>query len=354
MQQLTKGANTRLSSAPLAIEVEWDVGSGVVDLDVSALLLGADGHVADDADFVFFNAPRHRSGAVAVDTGSRPGHRSVTADLTRIPPEVHVVALVISADGAAIGDACRVVCTAVETSTGQGLARYALAGTSSETAVLLTEVYRRDAGWKIRAVGQGWVEGLAALATEYGVVVDDTGGAPGAADRAATATGTVELSRAGAVTVASAETLTVRLSWEVARAGRLVPLDAAAVLTDRHGDLVGAVGTRPGEPVPGVAVQPGRPREHVFAVRPADLPAAATVMSFTLTSFGGQRFTEIALAAFEVSAARTTIRGAFDERERRTGLLLLRLERAGVDGWRVLAVGRHADARLGVELVGPS
>ncbi|MET7519554.1 VWA domain-containing protein [Streptomyces sp. NPDC005480] len=46
--------------------------------------------------------------------------------------------------------------------------------TSGETVVVLAELYRRQGGWKVRAVGQGYASGLAGLATDYGVEVEPT------------------------------------------------------------------------------------------------------------------------------------------------------------------------------------
>lgn len=351
MHRLSKGANAPLTADALSVEIAWDTARGPADLDVSALLLDDRGRVADDHDFVFFNAPRHRSGAVVLDSLQPSGRRSVAVDLRRVPKEVQVVALVISADGAAIADGCRIVCTALGAA-GRPLCEYALVGTTTETAVLLMELYRRDGAWKIRAVGQGWDAGLAALATEFGVVVDDPGDAapPGGPVPAAPA-GPVELARGGSTTLPCADVLAVSLSWEVLRAGRLVPLDADAVLTDRRGHVVGTVGTRGGDAVAGVRLEIGSPTQNGFAVRLTEIAPEVAAIVFTMTSFGGQRFTEIAWAAFELSAPGTTVRGAFTERERRTGLALVRIERGDAGSWRAVAIGEHADARRGVELV---
>jgi tellurium resistance protein TerD len=55
---------------------------------------------------------------------------------------------------------------------GVELARYDLSeDASTETAMIFGEVYRRGAEWKFRAVGQGYVSGLAGIATEFGVNV---------------------------------------------------------------------------------------------------------------------------------------------------------------------------------------
>lgn len=50
-----------------------------------------------------------------------------------------------------------------------------------ETVVVLAELYRRGDAWKVRAVGQGYASGLAGLATDYGVDIDDAGTEPAAA-----------------------------------------------------------------------------------------------------------------------------------------------------------------------------
>ena len=43
---------------------------------------------------------------------------------------------------------------------------------TAERTVLLAEVYRRRDYWRIRAIGQGYDDGLAELATRYGVSVE--------------------------------------------------------------------------------------------------------------------------------------------------------------------------------------
>jgi stress response protein SCP2 len=60
---LSAGQNASAPSGP------WDVGLQVwpgLGIDVCALLVGEDGKVAGDDDFVFYNAPCHASGAVTL------------------------------------------------------------------------------------------------------------------------------------------------------------------------------------------------------------------------------------------------------------------------------------------------
>ena len=54
--------------------------------------------------------------------------------------------------------------------TGQEITRFDLSeDASTETAMILGEVYRMGAEWKFRAIGQGYKGGLGPLARNYGV-----------------------------------------------------------------------------------------------------------------------------------------------------------------------------------------
>lgn len=157
------------------MDIAWDAGRD--DPDVSALLLGSDGRVRNDGDLVFFNAPRHPSGAVTLESGlARPSTRTVEVDTTRIPDDVARIAIVASSDGLLAGTGTlRVEVTAV----GADPARVQLDSLGSMGSAVLVELYVRGSGWRIRAVGQGWADGLGGLARDFGVDVED---APPAAD----------------------------------------------------------------------------------------------------------------------------------------------------------------------------
>lgn len=65
---MLKGSNVPLEATTVRAVLRWTPGPGVPDVDASALLLGPDGRVRSDEDFVFYNQPRHpraRSGASA-------------------------------------------------------------------------------------------------------------------------------------------------------------------------------------------------------------------------------------------------------------------------------------------------
>ncbi len=166
-RSLKKGQNTALDQQAVTFRV---VTTGA-PVDVSAILLGADGRVRGDDDLVFYN---HR----AQDGVSLAGD-AVTADLSRIPADVGTVAVVASIDpsGPTAVFTTAPVLTAVQAS-GVRLTFTPPDFTAGETVVVLAEIYRRAEEWKVRAVGQGYASGLAGLATDYGVHVDPEPAAP--------------------------------------------------------------------------------------------------------------------------------------------------------------------------------
>jgi restriction system protein len=132
------------------------------DADLSALLVGTTGRVDRDEDFIFYNNPRSANEAVTL-TGNIA---AVATDL--LPPRCERVVLVVSTDSDAIADA-----TAVLHQSGVGVdLRFSPVDTARMSALVWGEIYLRDGNWRLRAVGQGWSDGLAGLARDYGVNVD--------------------------------------------------------------------------------------------------------------------------------------------------------------------------------------
>ncbi|GAB2910884.1 VWA domain-containing protein [Rhodococcus aerolatus] len=196
MTSMAKGSNAPLTAAAVRLEVGWTPGPGVPDVDASALLLTDAGKVRSDADFVFYNQPAHASGAVA-HAGKQSGVDALTVDTARLEAGVERVVVAASADGGTFGQV-RGLHLRVLDPGGAELLRYDVDDASSETAFVLGEVYRRAGAWKLRAVGQGYDVGLAGLATDFGISVDDEPSAaptPAAATPAAPAAPAVSLKK---------------------------------------------------------------------------------------------------------------------------------------------------------------
>lgn len=172
---LRKGANTPVQSARVRVELGWREGPGAPDVDVSALLLTAAGKVRSDDDFVFYNQPVHPSGAVRHEGRRQDGGGAVeTIDvaLSAVEQEIGTVVVAASTEGT-FGQVPGLFVRVLDAVSGAEAARFDATDATTETAFVLGELYRRNGAWKFRAVGQGYDSGLAGLATDFGISVDE-------------------------------------------------------------------------------------------------------------------------------------------------------------------------------------
>jgi tellurium resistance protein TerD len=186
MTEIAKGANVPVAATAVRAELSWTARPGAPDVDGSALLLRADGKVAGDDDFVFYNQPHHPNGAVR--HAGKSGTRDVVeVDLAALPSDVDRVVLAASADGGTFGAVPDLRLALSDLASGAPIATFAISATE-ETAMVSGELYRRAGQWKFRAVGQGYAAGLAGIAADYGVTVpEDASPVPAPAPAAAPA-----------------------------------------------------------------------------------------------------------------------------------------------------------------------
>jgi stress response protein SCP2 len=187
---LTRGGNVGLAQAGLTgavvVTLTWQPAPGV-DADLSAFLTTAAGRVRSDDDFVFYNQPAGAGGAVRhLGKTARGGTTvdQVRIDPAALPADVEKVVIGASLDGAGTFGSLAGLAVEVAPDGGAPAAVRCELAAGPETALVFAEVYRRGGEWKVRAVGQGYTGGLAAMATDVGVSVDDE---PAAAPAAAAA-----------------------------------------------------------------------------------------------------------------------------------------------------------------------
>jgi tellurium resistance protein TerD len=187
---LSKGGNVSLSKEDpgltrVLIGLGWDTRTtdgAEFDLDASAFLLSGSNRVRGDADFIFYNNLRSGDGSVEHTGDNRTGEgegddEALKVDLSRVPSDVQKIAVAVTIhDGESRRQSFGMVSNAfirvVNDQTGREIARYDLSeDASTETAMIFGEVYRHNAEWKFRAVGQGYKGGLGPLARNYGVNV---------------------------------------------------------------------------------------------------------------------------------------------------------------------------------------
>ena len=181
---LTKG-NPGLSK--VVVGLGWDVNAfdtgGSFDLDAAAFLLGANGKITKQEDFVFYGNLKHTSKAIQHMgdnlTGEGEGDdEQIQVDLSKIPDNIEKIAFTVTIYDADkrrqnFGQVSNSFIRLVDEDTNQELIHYDLGEDFSiETAVVFGEVYKNNGEWKFNAIGNGFQGGLAALCANYGVDVE--------------------------------------------------------------------------------------------------------------------------------------------------------------------------------------
>lgn len=185
---LSKGGNVSLSKAAptmknMLVGLGWDVRAtdgNDFDLDASAFLLGANGKVRGDADFIFYNNLQSADGSVIHAGDNRTGEgdgddEALNVKLDSVPTDVEKIVFVVTIHDAQMrrqnfGQVSGAFIRLVNDDTQQEVARYDLTeDASTETAMLFGELYRHGGEWKFRAVGQGYAGGLSSVCAQYGI-----------------------------------------------------------------------------------------------------------------------------------------------------------------------------------------
>ncbi|MEV2253455.1 CAP domain-containing protein [Streptomyces sp. NPDC050147] len=167
MNELVAGGNVPLPDGAVTLRVPGP-------FDLSVIVTGDSGKVAGDADFVFYNQPATAGARLQGDTVTVDGRR-LRAGASRV-----TVAVSPAEPGTPLGRLPRIALQ-VHGPGGRLVTRFTPPRPDRETVLLLAEIYRRGAGWKLRALGQGYADGLAGVARDFGVdVAEDEATRPSA------------------------------------------------------------------------------------------------------------------------------------------------------------------------------
>ncbi|MEU6215954.1 TerD family protein [Streptomyces sp. NPDC047022] len=404
---MTPGSNIQLGASRVTVEV-----AAPVRLDVSALLLTADGKVRSDDDFIFYNQPA--GPGVTYRSGGGTSPDSITVDTASVPPGIEKIVVTASPD--ATGQTFQGIeptATIRNADDNSALATFTPPQLGSETALVVVEVYLRGGAWKARAVGQGYADGLAGIATDFGVTVEEPAApsgpvatpapvappapapappaaapapslavppapaAPPAAPPApAPGAGKVNLDK-GRVSLQKNQTVSLvkggrpllsqvkmGLGWEPAFRGKNIDLDASVIAFGRqrnHIDscyfgkltiLSGAI-QHSGDNLTGE----GGGDDEAIMVDLGRLPQEVTGLVFTVNSFSGQKFTEVAKAYCRLVDAATDeelVRFDLTNAEAETGVMMAKLVRQFSGEWDMTAMGSFVKARTVRNMVQPA
>lgn len=396
MTAMTPGSNIPLSAVRVAVDV-----AAPVRLDVSGLLLTADGKVRSDDDFIFYNQPSGPGVTYRAGGGSAPD--AIVVDTTAVPPGIEKIVVTASPDAAGqTFQGVEPTATVRNADDGTPLATFTPPQLGGETALVVIEVYRRNGAWKARAVGQGYANGLAGIATDFGVSVEEPAAppvpaaaapvAPAAAPvdpriappapaappapPAPAATGKINLDK-GRVNLQKNQTVSLvkggapllsqvkmGLGWEPAFRGKDIDLDASVIAygpNRNHLDscyfgklsiLNGAI-KHSGDNLTGE----GAGDDEVIVVDLGRIPAEATGLVFTVNSFTGQKFNEVAKAYCRLIDAATgeeLVRFDLTGAEPQTGVMMAKLIKQFSGEWEMTAMGEFVKSRTVRGMVKPA
>lgn len=187
---LSKGGNVSLSkSAPslarILVGLGWEARAtdgDDYDLDASAFMVGENGKVRGDEDFIFYNQLNSSCGSVEHTGDNRTGagegdDEALQIELTKVPNHVKRIVVCVTIDEAEVrkqnfGQVTNAFMRIVNLDNDVEIARFDLSEDySTETAMIFGEIYRHNNEWKFKAVGQGFSGGLEPLCGQFGVQV---------------------------------------------------------------------------------------------------------------------------------------------------------------------------------------
>ncbi|WP_310436750.1 TerD family protein [Streptomyces sp. 3330] len=390
---MTPGSNIPLPTARVTVDV-----AAPVRLDVSGLLLTADGKVRSDDDFIFYNQP---SGpGVTYRSGGGAAPDAIIVDTAAVPPGIEKIVVTASPDAAGqTFQGVEPTATIRSADDNAVLATFTPPQLGAETALVVVEIYLRNGAWKARAVGQGYANGLAGIATDFGVTVEEP--APAAPPRQVAAPpvpqspvtpaappmppappaappaapGKINLDK-GRVSLQKNQTVSLvkggrpllsqvkmGLGWEPAFRGKDIDLDASVIAYGpqrNHIDscyfgklsIVNGAIKHSGDNLTGE----GGGDDEVIVVDLGRLPQEVTGLVFTVNSFSGQKFTEVAKAycrLLDASTGEELVRFDLTGAEAQTGVLMAKLIKQFSGEWEMTAMGDFVKARTVRNMVKP-
>ncbi|MEU9171448.1 TerD family protein [Streptomyces sp. NPDC048420] len=405
---MTPGSNIPLPVTRVTVDV-----AAPVRLDVSGLLLTADGKVRSDDDFIFYNQP---SGpGVTYRSGGGTAPDAITVDTAAVPPGIEKIVVTASPDAAGqTFQGIEPTATIRSADDSSVLATFTPPQLGTETALVIVEIYLRNGAWKARAVGQGYANGLAGIATDFGVSVEEPAPAaaptpvappqpvappppptvqtpvappapamdPRVAAPAAPAAppapgaGKINLDK-GRVSLQKNQTVSLvkggrpllsqvkmGLGWEPAFRGKDIDLDASVIAYGpqrNHIDscyfgklsIVGGAIKHSGDNLTGE----GGGDDEVIVVDLGRLPQEVTGLVFTVNSFSGQKFTEVAKAycrLIDAASGEELVRFDLTNAEAQTGVMMAKLIKQFSGEWEMTAIGDFVKSRTVRGMVKPA
>ena len=189
--QLTKGSKIALEKenhsgtklTKIYVGLGWDIKPEAVsganyDLDASVFLLEADGKAHGKQNVVYYRNQVGVNKSVILSDDNRTGagdgdDEHIIVDLTKLPESIQKVMFTVTIyeadkNGQNFGQVRNAYIRIVNAANDQELLRYDLSEDfSTDTGIIVGSIYRHNNEFKFEAAGQGYKQGLGAIADAY-------------------------------------------------------------------------------------------------------------------------------------------------------------------------------------------
>ena len=188
---LSKGATLSLSKTEpglnnILVGLGWDTnrydGGSDFDLDASVFMLGENGRVPSNDEFIFYGQKEHKTGSVIHAGDNRTGQgdgddETIKINLSTVPSNISKIVFTATIHEAQarrqnFGQVSNAYIRIINEDNGNEICRFDLGEDFSvENSVNVGEIYRYNGEWKFRAVGAGYANGLEGFVNDYGVIL---------------------------------------------------------------------------------------------------------------------------------------------------------------------------------------
>lgn len=171
MITLTRGANCQVPQEIIDLSVK-----STVKVDFCAFMLGNNGKIRADSDFLFYNNPCNENRSASMEYTDFNANYKINIGMLSPTVEKVVFALVNTSRQFSRNDSIDFKLMTSNAEIAEGVIE---TENRSEAAIIIGELYRYKGAWKYRCIDQGFDGGLKPLAEYFGVeIIEDDAAIP--------------------------------------------------------------------------------------------------------------------------------------------------------------------------------
>ena len=167
----------------LMVGLGWDVNNfqgAAFDLDASVFMVDGNEKVLNNSGFIFYGQPSDPAGSVVHSGDNKTGEgegddERIKVVLSKVPADIQKIIFTVTiyeckTRNQNFGQVKNAFIRVVDETSGQELIRYDLTEDySTQTALVVGELYRHNGEWKFNAVGSGYPDDLNSFCNRFGV-----------------------------------------------------------------------------------------------------------------------------------------------------------------------------------------